>query len=82
VPVLKRKSDFFLTEEGLGIANELQQMATSPLYMTDDSYSADSDKYPNNLRPFVDKHMHYLNTHPSLDAQHYLSNLRLMTRKR
>ena len=78
----KRKVDFFDTEEGAVIIEVLRIMSTDEAYNTASSYSSNSELYPDNLIPFVQKHIDYLRTHPSTDPQHYLSNLRLMTRIR
>ncbi len=80
--IYKRKSDFFETNEGLGILESLRIMARDTTYNTDSSYSANSNLYPDHLIPFVAKHMEYLKNHPSTDPEHYLANLRLMTRIR
>ncbi len=82
MPTFKRKSDFFETEEGLEFERALKEMALDNAFNTDPSFSANSELYPDKLIPFVNKHMEYLRTHPSVDPQHYLSNLRLMTRVR
>jgi hypothetical protein len=78
----KRKNDYFTSEEGVEIAQLLSKMASDDSYNTEPSYSANSDLYPDNEISFVDKHISYLRTHPSIDPHHYLSNLKLMTRKR
>jgi hypothetical protein len=80
--LVKSRAAFFDTEEGEKIKQELQQMADSSLYNTEASYSINSSLYPDNLIPFVDKHMNYLINHPSLDANKYVANIRLMTRLR
>ena len=79
---VKKRVNFFESEEGLEIEHTLRQMALDMAYNTDSSYSANIEMYPDNLIPFVAKHMSYLNAHPSTDPQHYISNLRLMTRVR
>jgi hypothetical protein len=79
---VKKRVNFFESQEGLQIADTLKDMALDTAYNTDSSYSANSELYPDNLIPFVAKHMSYLNAHPSTDPQHYISNLRLMTRVR
>ncbi len=78
----KKKPNLFETEEGLEVQESLKAMAKNKMYNTESSYSANSELYPDNLIPFVAKHMEYLRTHPATDPQHYLSNLRLMTRVR
>lgn len=82
MPTMKKKFNFFESEEGVAVKQTLRLMTEDTRYNTDSSYSADSGSYPNNLIPFVDKHMNYLRSHPSTDPQHYLSNLRLITRLR
>ncbi len=82
MPTAKKRINFFESEEGLEIERILREMALNTAYNTDASYSANSTLYPNNLIPFVAKHMSYLNAHPSTDPQHYISNLRLMTKVR
>jgi len=75
-----KKVKFIESEEGIEIARILEQMASDDTYNTESSYSANSELYPDNLIPFVDKHMNYLSSHPTTDPRHYMSNLRLMTR--
>jgi hypothetical protein len=82
MPTIKKKTDFFVSEEGMEIKRILNSMTMDDSYNTDSSYSANSVLYPNNLIPFVDKHMNYLYTHPSTNPQHYISNLRLVTKIR
>ncbi|MES2971005.1 MAG: hypothetical protein V4702_01640 [Patescibacteria group bacterium] len=82
MPNVKKKPGFLETTEGIEIKNALQRMASDSAYMTESSYSANSVLYPNNLISFVDKHLNYLRAHPATDPQHYVSNLRLMTRLR
>lgn len=77
-----KKVNLYETEEGAKIEQALVHMAADTGYNTEASYSANADLYPSHLRSFVDKHMAYLNTHPSVDPQHYLANLRLMTKIR
>ena len=80
--VLKTRTNFFASEEAEEIKRTLQKMVESGVYNTASSYTANSYEYPDNLMPFVDKHMNYLNAHPKLDAGMYITNLRLMTRIR
>jgi hypothetical protein len=61
---------------------KLRDMITDKALNTGTSYSANSELYPDNRIPFVDKHMAYLMEHPKLEVEHYLSNLRLMLKKR
>ena len=80
MPTLKKRLKFFDSPEGAEIKQTLTMMATDLRYNTGSSYSANADLYPDNLIPFVDKHMNYLNTHPGIDPYHYIANLRLMTK--
>lgn len=78
----KRTIAFYASREAVEIKKILQDMLNDSNYNTQASYTSNSDEYPNNEIPFVDKHMGYLNTHPSVDYAHYLANLRLITRVR
>lgn len=80
--VNKRGADFFQTEEGIEFQKALKEMAKDVTFSTGPTFSANSELYPDKLIPFVNKHMEYLRNHPSVDPQHYLANLRLMTRVR
>lgn len=75
-----KKLVFSDTEQGVYVKECLVRMTNDPLFSTKASYSANRERYPNNLIPFVDKHMNYLTTHPGTDPQHYMANLRLITR--
>lgn len=78
----KKKLDFFATEEGREFEQELLTMAKDVAYNTKPSYSANSELYPDNLIPFVEKHKAYIRNHPKTDPRHYLANLRLIVRSR
>lgn len=82
MPTYKKKPNFFETEEGVEFIETLRIMAKDKTYNTKSSYSANGELYPDNLIPFVNKHMEYLKNHPATNPQHYLANLRLMTRVR
>lgn len=75
------KQDFFETEAGADIEGVLRLMATDETFHTRPSYSANGELYPNNQMSFVEKHKRYLRAHPTTNPQHYIANLRLMTRK-
>jgi hypothetical protein len=77
-----KKSNLFDTEEGTEIMRALRKMVADSDFSTDASYSADSTSYPDNLIPFIDKHVNYLKQHQNVNPQHYLSNLRLMTKRK
>lgn len=79
---LKKRISFFDSAEGLAIKQTLQGMTIDSVYNTVSSYSANTDLHPDNLISFTEKHMQYLNKHPSVDPERYISNLRLMTKIR
>jgi hypothetical protein len=79
---VKKAPPFLVSEEGVIARKALQELADDLKFNTQGSYSADGVAYPDNVQPFVEKHMRYLAAHPNLDAQHYISNLRLKTRIR
>lgn len=80
--ILKKRVDFFNSETGSEVKQQLVSMANDTTYNTSSGYSANTQLYPDNLMTFVEKHMAYLNTHPNLDTAQYMANLRLMTRLR
>lgn len=82
MPTLTKRTDFFESEEAKEVKQKLQLMVASGLYNTTSSFTTNGFQYPDKLMPFIDKHMNYLNSHPKLDSDKYLANLRLMTRIR
>jgi hypothetical protein len=78
----KKKPDFITTEAGEEFIKALRAMVADNTYNTQSGFSANSQLYPDHLIPFVDKHIDYIRSHPSTDPHHYLSNLRLITRRR
>jgi hypothetical protein len=77
----KKRIDFQTSDEGRDFRQKLLGMTADGSYNTSSSYSTNS-RYPDNLIPFVDRHMNYLSTHPKLEAGKYLANLKLMTKVR
>ncbi len=76
----KKKRNLYDTEEGAEIIKELKKMAIDEQFNTGSTYSSDIEHYPDNAIPFVDKHIKYLNSNQNINPQHYLANLRLMSR--
>ncbi len=76
-----RKQDFFDTPEGEAIKAILISMDESDDFNCPASYSPNTEIYEDNLIPFVDKHMAYIRSHPSLNAMQYVSNLKIVSRK-
>jgi hypothetical protein len=77
---VKKRVSFFDSEEGTMVKDALDQMAKDSMYNTSDSYSANIVQNPDNLISFTNKHMNYLNSHPKIDPNQYIANLRLMTK--
>lgn len=77
---MSQRKDFVESAEGIAIIEALRLMMDDTSYNTPTSYSANSDDYPNNQMPFVDKHLKYLQAHPKLDARQYVANIKLMSR--
>jgi pyrroloquinoline quinone (PQQ) biosynthesis protein C len=78
----RSKVKFAESEQGVAAEKTLRALEEDAGYTTATCYSSHTEQYPDNRMPFVDKHMTYLSNHPATDVQHYLSNLRLMTRVR
>lgn len=76
----QKRVDFYHSEEGAEALELLTAMAEDAGFNTQSVYAVNTDKYPDNLMSFVEKHMAYLNTHPNVETRSYISNLRLMTR--
>lgn len=82
MPTQKKKRDFLTSEEGIWAAQVLNAMVLDDAYKTDPSFCADTDTYPDNLISFPDKHMRYLQNHANTNVEHYVSNLKIMTKLR
>lgn len=67
---------FYASEECISARMALQKLVDSPQYNTDSSY------FDSQALGFVDRHLHYLSTHPTTLVDGYISNLKLMTRVR
>ncbi len=78
----KTRKDFLMSEEGKVIKLKLQDMTIDNQYNTPPSYNSNAVLYPDNLISFVDKHMNYLISHPTLEAGQYIANVKLITRVR
>lgn len=76
----RSSTSFLRSQEGLEVKNVLIDMMRDDLYNTEATYTPNTDRYPDNMVPFVDKHMSYLSSHLWVNPYDYLSNLRLMSR--
>lgn len=75
----QRARTFLKSEEGIAAYQELLKMVEDDSYNTESTFSPSHSE--GNL-PFIDKHMEYLCNHLNVKTEHYLSNLRLITRVR
>lgn len=64
------------------ILTALETMQGDPSLVTKSAYRANAELWPGNRISFIDAHLAYLKTHPAVNPSHYLSNLRLMLRKK
>lgn len=79
---IKKRGCFTDENEAAETEQRLREMVMDTSFNTESSYSANEALYPDNVMPFVDKHMAFLRARSGIDPQQYLSNLRLMTRIR
>jgi hypothetical protein len=79
---MQQRTGFLESPEGIDIIRTLRMMMEDSAFNTPDTYSSNNIDYPDNMMPFVDKHLKYLNAHPKLNPNHYIANLKLMSRKR
>jgi hypothetical protein len=77
---MKSKMKSYMQEEE--ILRILNTMVQDTSFSTTPGYSSDTEKYPDNVIPFIAEKMEYLRKHPHVDPAHFLSNLRLMLKKR
>ena len=68
--------------EETDITTALQAMETDKSLVTKSAYRANADLWPGNRISFVQSHLVYLKSHPAVNPSHYLSNLKLMLRKK
>ena len=74
----KRTKSFFESEEGITLRDELIKMVKSDDYNAKTKYSTLSESGLS----FVDKHMNYMSLYPNLNCSQYVSNLKLMTKRK
>ncbi|MFS8118338.1 MAG: hypothetical protein ACMG55_07575 [Microcoleus sp.] len=60
----------------------LKMLEADPNYITESAYSPNGDLWEDNRVPFIDRHMMHLKSHKTVIPEQYLSNLRLMLKKR
>lgn len=64
------------------ISDALDAMENDSSYNTTSAYSANIERYPDNIMPFKDKHLTYIKSHKITNPNQYISNLKLMTKIR
>ncbi len=64
------------------ITSQLEAMQADPTMKTNSMYSPSAVDYPDNQLPFVQIHLAYLRKHQHVNPEHYLSNLRIIIKKR
>jgi len=67
---------FYASEQCAAARAALQRMVDDQHYDTDSLY------YRQNALGFIERHLHYMSTHLVMNVEGYISNLKLMTRKR
>ena len=67
---------FLKSEEASLARKELRKMMADTRFNTQSTYSPSSSE----RLLFVDRHMKYLSVHVNLNPNHYIANLKLMTR--
>jgi hypothetical protein len=78
----KKQTEMFQIMEDAGVLRTLQLMEQDESLKTESSYSANGVLYPDHQIPFAKKHMAYLMSHPNVNPDQYLSNLRLIIKIR
>ena len=79
--ISKRELDFATTDVGKWCQDVLEKLEQDTAYFSEPSFTSDTDHFPDNLMPFTLTHMNYLAKHPEVNPRHYISNLRLRSRK-
>lgn len=76
-----KRRDFETSEEGLQCRQLLEAMEADKSFFTKSSFTSDTEHYPDNTMPFVETHMRFLAKHSEINPQHYISNLRVRSRR-
>ena len=70
----------FMTIEAA--TDELVKMQNDPGFITQSVYSPTAAEFPDSIRPFVQVHVGYLRKHRQVDPAGYISNLKIMIKRR
>lgn len=64
------------------IISQLEAYEADPTMITESVYSPSANEHKDNKMPFTEVHLTYLRKHKNVNPQQYLSNLRIMIKKR
>ncbi len=64
------------------IVSALNLLVANSIYVTKPAYKGNIEKWPTHQMSFIEFHLTYLKSHPTLNPNHYISNLKLMLKKR
>lgn len=59
----------------------LLEMENDDRYNTAPRYVVDTEKYPDNMITFSQRHLEHLRKFPDINPHQYISNLKLMTKR-
>lgn len=79
--IARQEIEFRASDEGKWCQRILIEMEKDPAYYTKTSFTSDAEQFPDHQMPFVTTHMNYLVKHRDVNPRHYISNLRLRSRK-
>jgi hypothetical protein len=63
-------------------ALQLEEMQNDPNFITHSAYSPTAVDYADHMLPFVQVHLAYLRKHHQVDPAGYLSNMKIMMKRR
>lgn len=64
------------------VSHELKRLQEDPMMITKSIYSPTANDYPGNQLPFAEIHLAYLRKNRHVNPAQYLSNLRIIIKKR
>jgi len=78
---VRREEDIINNVDEGDIVAALRSLESNPLYLTEPTYRGNIEKWPDHQISFIDFHLHYMKSQPTLNPWHYLANLKLKLRK-
>lgn len=79
--IARQEIEFRASDEGKWCQQTLIDMEKDPAFHTETTFTSDGEHFPDHRMPFVTTHMNYLIKHHDVNPRHYISNLRLRSRK-